>query len=229
MAMITLFGQTGSGKSVQGELLARKYHWSWFALRDILMNTRDKDVQFALDHGMYVDDKMVTSLMRSVLLRAHSSSKNVVLDGFPSDYRQVRWMIDNDEIKYLKGAIILRVPHGELWKRLIERKRVDDTRAAIERREEAYDRAITGMIRALSQENVLIREVDGTGTPQDVLERIEEVLGEWGMVPRKQFEKISARDQRIITMSDMQDDEPQATTFGEALKTVIEVLAEGGN
>ena len=66
MAMITLFGQTGSGKSVQGELLARKYHWSWFALRDILMNTRDKDIQFALDHGMYVDDKMVTIIMRIV-------------------------------------------------------------------------------------------------------------------------------------------------------------------
>ncbi len=221
MAMITLFGQTGSGKSVQGELLARKYHWSWFALRDILMNTRDKDIQFALDHGMYVDDKMVTSLMQSVLRRAHASSKHVVLDGFPSDYRQVRWMIDNDEIKYLKGAIVLRVPHGELWKRLIERKRVDDTRAAIERREEAYDRAVNGMIRALSQENVLIREVDGTGTPQDVLGRIEEVLGEWGMVPRKQFEKLPAPKVRKLE-TDSSERLNNVISVGEAILEMLD-------
>ena len=75
------------------------------------------------------------------------------------------------------------------------RKRVDDTRAAIERRNEAYDRAITGMTRALMQENIPVREVNGLGTPNDVLERIEEVLGEWGLVRRKQYQKISAERQ----------------------------------
>lgn len=81
----------------------------------------------------------------------------------------------------------------------MERKRVDDTRAAIERRNELYDRSITGMVRALSMEDVLIREVDGMGTEQDVLERIKEILGEWDLIPRKQYEKIkqvySYRDQ----------------------------------
>ena len=115
----------------------------------------------------------------------------VVLDGFPSSYRQVRWLIDNHEIQYLTGAIILRVPHGELWKRLMERNRVDDTRAAIGRRQDLYDRSITGMIRALSMENVQIREINGIGTPDDVFERIEEVLGEWNLIPRKQYTKIS--------------------------------------
>jgi adenylate kinase family enzyme len=102
-------------------------------------------------------------------------------------------MIDNKEISNLTGAIVLRVPHGELWKRLMERKRVDDTRAAIERREDLYERSVTGMIRALSMEDVLVREVDGMGTPEDVLERISEVLGEWGLVPRKQYTKISEK------------------------------------
>ena len=73
----------------------------------------------------------------------------------------------------------------------MERKRVDDTRAAIERRQDLYDRSITGMIRALSMENVQIREINGIGTPDDVFERIEEVLGEWNLIPRKQYAKIS--------------------------------------
>ena len=192
LIMITLFGAPGSGKSVQGELIARKYGWSWYSSRDMLMSMQNKDIMYALEHGMFVDDEMMNSLMGDVVRRAHAKGVGrVVLDGFPSSYRQVRWMIDNNEIENLTGAIILRVPHGELWKRLMERKRVDDTRAAIERRQDQYDRTITGMIRALSMENVQIREINGMGTPEDVLERIDEVLGEWGLVPRKQYDKIS--------------------------------------
>ena len=198
--MITLFGAPGSGKSVQGQMLARKLGWAWYSSRDMLSTMRNKDIMYRLDHGMFVDDDTMNSLMRDVMQQAHARGvKRVVLDGFPSSYRQVRWMIDHGEIEYLTGAIILRVPHGELWKRLMERKRVDDTRAAIERRNELYDRSITGMVRALSMEDVLIREVDGMGTEQDVLERIKEILGEWDLIPRKQYEKIkqvySYRDQ----------------------------------
>jgi hypothetical protein len=40
-------------------------------------------------------------------------------------------------------------------------------------------------------ENVLVREVNGMGTPEDVLERISEILGEWNLVPRKQYKDIS--------------------------------------
>ena len=197
--MITLFGAPGSGKSVQGELIARKHGWSWYSSRDMLMSMHNKDIMYALDHGMFVDDKTMNSLMSDVMRRAHARGTNrVVLDGFPSSYRQVRWMIDNKEIQYLTGAIVLRVPHGELWKRLMERKRVDDTRAAIERRNELYDRTVTGMMRALSMENVQIREVNGMGTPEDVLARIDEVLGEWGLVPKKEYERVHVSEESLL-------------------------------
>ena len=197
--MITLFGATGSGKSVQGQLLSRKLGWAWYSSRDMLSSMHNKDIMYKLNHGMFVDDDTMNGLMKDVMRRAHARGTNrVVLDGFPSSYRQVRWMIDHDEIQYLTGAIILRVPHGELWKRLMERKRVDDTRAAIERREDLYDRSITGMIRALSMENVQIREVNGMGTEEDVFERIEEVLGEWGLVPKRDFAKVDVADESIL-------------------------------
>ncbi len=152
------------------------------------MSMHNREVTFALEHGMYVDEKVMNQMMKNAMASANFSA---VLDGFPTDLRQVRWLIDNKQIDKIKGAIILRVPHGELWKRLMARKRVDDTRAAIERRNEAYDRSITGIMRALSQENIPVREVDGLGTPEDVSERIAEVLGEWGLVRRKQFKKMS--------------------------------------
>ena len=202
--MITLFGAPGAGKTEQGKLLARKYNWEWVSYRDLLLSLRDKDIIFALEHGMFIDDDKATKLMQQILDALKRTTKpmflsdikagikrEIILDGFPADYRQVKWLVDSGEIANLKGAIILRVPRGELWRRLVARKRVDDTRAAIERRQDAYDRNITGMIKTLAKNNVLVREVDGSNSPQDVLNRIEEVLSDWEMIPEKQYEKIN--------------------------------------
>ena len=189
--MITFFGAPGSGKSVQGQLLARKYGWRWVSYRDLLLQLHDRDITRALEHGLYVDQDKATAMMKRVFEQLErGSGRQAILAGFPADYRQVRWMIDNGKIHDITGAIVLRVPRGELWRRLVERKRVDDTRAAIERRQDSYERSVTGMIRALSENGAKIREVDGSNTPKDVLERIEEVLGEWELIPRRQFEKI---------------------------------------
>ena len=201
--MITLFGAPGAGKTEQGKLLALKHGWEWVSYRDLLMELHDKDISYALEHGLFIDDDKATELMQDTLNRLKRSTprfasdlidgrtREIILDGFPADYRQVKWLIDNGEIKNLKGAIVLRVPRGELWRRLVARKRVDDTRAAIERRQDAYERNITGMIKTLAKNGVLVREVNGCNSPQDVLERIDDVLADWGMVPKKQYERIS--------------------------------------
>ena len=202
--MITIFGAPGAGKTEQGRLLAQKYNWTWISYRDLMMKFGDRDIRFALDHGMYIDDKVAAKVMQSVLNEAKRATRpvfasdrragftrEIILDGFPSDYRQVKWIIDSGEIKDLTGAIILRVPRGELWRRLVLRKRVDDTRAAIERRQDYYEQQITGMVKTLSKNGVLIREVNGENAPNDVLARIEEVLGDWRLVPKKQFERIT--------------------------------------
>lgn len=193
--MITLFGAPGAGKTEQGKLLARKYGWEWVSYRDLLMSLKDKDIVFALEHGLFVDDKKATRLIQDTLNQLRNNvtrrKREIILDGFPADYAQVKWLINNGEIRNLTGAIVLRVPRGELWRRLVRRKRVDDTRAAIERRQDLYDRNITGMIKTLTKNGVLVREVDGGNEPKDVLERIEDVLADWGMVPQKQYEKIN--------------------------------------
>lgn len=199
--MITIFGAPGAGKTIQGRLLASKYGWEWISYRDLLLKFGDRDIIYALNHGMFIDDDKAITLMRRVFddinrdvetgpFKRPGVNHQVILDGFPSDYRQVKWMINTGDIKKLDGAIILRVPRGELWRRLVERKRIDDTRAIIERRQDEYDRNITGMIRTLTMHGVEVREVDGGNSPEDVLERIEYVLGDWNLIPKKQYEKI---------------------------------------
>ena len=189
--MIAIFGAPGAGKTVQGQLLARRHGWEWVSSRDMLMRLRDRDVTMALNNGMFIADEKVLQTMQSVFTKVRRyPGRQFILDGFPSSVAQVYWMIEHGFIGDLTGAIVLRVPRGELWRRLVERKRVDDTRAAIERRQDLYERAITGMIRTLSMHGVEVRDVNGRNTPEDVLERIDEVLGEWGLIGRKQFKQI---------------------------------------
>lgn len=208
--MITIFGAPGAGKTMQGQMLARKYDWQWVSYRDLLLNLHDKDITYALEHGLFIDDNKATKVVGAMLERLKGSSRRVmhasdgrlytvsgkprevVLDGFPADYRQLKWMIGNKELGTLTGAVVLRVPRGELWRRLVERKRVDDTRATIERRQDAYDRNITGIIKMLSMNGIEVREVDGCNAPEDVLKRIEEVLADWGLIAEKQYAKIVA-------------------------------------
>lgn len=199
--MITLFGAPGAGKTLQGQLMARKYGWEWVSYRDLLLSLHDKDISYALNHGLLIDDDRATRLMTAVFRQLHDTfpettepyqAKQIILDGFPADYRQLKWMVDTKEIKHLNGALILRVPRGELWRRLVERKRIDDTRAAIERRQDVYDRNITSMIKTLNQHSVKTYEVNGNNSPEDVLSRIDEILAAWQLVPKKQFESIRA-------------------------------------
>lgn len=204
MFMITLFGAPGAGKSLQGQLLATKLGWEWVSYRDLLAKLPDREIRFALEHGLFIDDAKATALMQKVFANLETAetprfasdrksgyTRQLILDGFPADYRQVKWLIETKRIRNLKGAILIRVPRGELWRRLVERKRVDDTRAAIERRQDAYDRNITGMVKTLTKNGVEVREIDGGNSPADVLERIEGVLADWHLIPPKQFAQIN--------------------------------------
>lgn len=205
--MITIFGAPGAGKTIQGQLLARKYGWEWVSYRDLLLKLHNKDIIYALEHGLFIDDDKATRLIldvfrslktklneKSLEHKNTSYSYQIILDGFPANYRQLKWLISNKEINSLDGAIVLRVPRGELWRRLVERKRIDDTRATIERRQDMYDRNITGMIRELTKNGISVREVSGENSPNDVLMRIEGVLADWGILPKKEYAKIIRED-----------------------------------
>lgn len=190
--MIILFGAPGSGKTVQGEMLAKKYRWKWVSSRDLLMSLNDKDVTMALNHGMPVDDDSnIKILNRSMLEIERYSNWKAVLDGFPNSVGQIYWMIENGYLEKVDGVIVLQVPRGELWRRILARGRVDDTRAAYERRQDMYERTVTGMLHVLKENNIPISNVNGQNAPEDVFLRVEEKLGEWGLVPKKNFEKIS--------------------------------------
>ena len=186
--MIILFGPAGSGKSLQGQILAEKYGWRWLSVGQLLRDQADADIDEKLKGGELFDDEFVTGLMHDAMERAEIDNENVVLDGYPRDAWQAQWIIDNGDIEKISGAIVLDVPAEELWKRIEGRGRSDDTEIVVKRRWEIFEQNIYSILPLLEAQNVEITTIDGVGEISEVTARIETVLAGWGVIEDPEIE-----------------------------------------
>lgn len=174
--MIILFGPAGSGKTTQGRLLADKYGWKWLSVGQVLRDTgKFGDV---LKTGELVEDSEVIRLMNHEIEKADSEGMDVILDGYPRDIEQAEWMKENNFFKDIELAIILDVPKEELWRRIEERGRADDTKEAVEKRFAIFEQNIYSIFPFLEEGNVKIVKVDGVGSFEEVTERLKNALEE---------------------------------------------------
>ena len=181
--MIILFGAAGSGKSLQGQKLAEKYKWRWMSVGQLLRDCNDSELEKIMNKGELVSDEFVVNMMHREMMNSLEKGEVGILDGYPRDEWQAQWIVENGDIEHIDGAIILRVPHEELWKRLEARGRADDTKESIEKRWNLFETTIDNMVKILGVGNMKFVEVDGVGEIDVVTGRIEDVLREWGVLP----------------------------------------------
>lgn len=177
--MIIFFGPAGSGKSTQGRTIADKYGWRWLSVGQVLRDTGRFDE--ILKSGELVDDEVVVDLMNKEIEFAEAEGMEVVLDGYPRDTKQTEIMLadENKEFfKSVKAAIILEVPKEELWKRIEERGREDDTKEVVERRFDIFEQNICSILPLLEKKGVKVFRVDGVGSFDEVTDRIIKVIQE---------------------------------------------------
>lgn len=180
--MIILFGAAGSGKSLQGQTLAAKYGWRWLSVGQLLRDQKNPELDKVMLTGGLVDDEFVVNMMHEAIVKAENEVGNAFLDGYPRDDWQAKWIVEHGDSKKVDGAIIIKVSDDELWRRLEERGRADDTRESIEQRWGIFRSTINDMRQTLESAGVRFEEVDGEGPVEVVTERIEEVLKKWGLV-----------------------------------------------
>lgn len=184
-----LLAPPGAGKGTQGERLAARYGVPHLATGDLLRDhvARGTDLGLAakehMDAGRLVPDQLVIDMVLRRIGNDGQPLQDFLLDGFPRTLTQARfayqWGKQND--RTFHAVVMLEVPEDELVRRLVQRGRdsgrSDDTEDVIRHRLGVYEQNTAPLVGFYEARGILLR-VDGTGTVDQVTERIEA-----GLVP----------------------------------------------
>lgn len=181
--MIAFFGAPGSGKSLQGQLLAARHGWRWLSTGQILRDSRDPEILAKLKDGRMIDDQIMLPLISEAIGDA-KNIKRLILDGFPRTEAQVKWLFDSKQKlgRDLKLVIHLVVPEEELDRRLELRGRADDREAERRYRQDVYARQLDDILQVFDDNKVDVIRIDGNGSVGTVHDRIEEVVSQCSLV-----------------------------------------------
>ena len=173
--MILLFGPTGAGKSVQGQMLAVRMGWKWLSTGEMLRNSADPEVIRVLKSGELVSDELTYEVFDEAIQDAKAKNfPRTIVDGFPRTKEQAEWLANyitqNNETIDL--VVTLEVPESEIMARLEKRARMEDTPETIARRMTIYRQKMYPILGEFADSGIKIVNIEGTGTAGEVHDKI---------------------------------------------------------
>lgn len=173
--MILLFGPTGAGKSMQGQMLAVRQGWKWLSTGEMLRASQDPEVIAVLKSGELVSDELTYEVFEEAIRDAEVKRyKNVIVDGFPRNKAQAEWLAGylDKANQHIDLVVALEVPESEIMERLEKRNRMEDTPETIARRMTIYRQKMYPVLGIFAEQGIKIVHLDGTGTAGEVHDRI---------------------------------------------------------
>ncbi|EKE04873.1 MAG: Adenylate kinase [uncultured bacterium] len=175
---IILFGPQGSGKGTQAELLCEKFGFFYFESGAYLRRIAEDNPELkkALDEGNLVPDKEMTSYL-TAFFDEKNLYNDILFDGFPRTLEQYQFLkiwLSQKQVK-IDLAIVLEICEEETIKRLVLRKREDDTPEAIKKRLALYHDRTEILIREIEKDSKIVR-VDGERSIEEIQKDLVKIV-----------------------------------------------------
>ncbi len=171
--MIILMGVAGSGKSMQGKILADEHGYAWISTGEILRVLVTGKRRHEMLQGKLLSDEEMITLMDKVL-ELIDTQQEFVLDGFPRTVPQADWLMDQVHGgRFSLSAVVHLSASEEVVKsRLLNRARPDDTDEAIAKRFSEYRAVTLPIIDHFRQEGAKVCDIDAAQDPHVVHDAI---------------------------------------------------------
>lgn len=167
-----IFGPAGSGKSTQGELLAKRLSRKFLSVGQIC---REQFEEYTRDGSMVPVPVLAETVMKEIRAAEADGSK-VVLDGQPWGEDSIEVMVKTGMMAAIEVALVLDVPREECLKRLGSRGRSDDREEVWNKKLDMFEQKIYTFLTGVEGQNVRVLHVDGVGSVEEVNERMAKAL-----------------------------------------------------
>ena len=168
MRRILLMGCPGSGKSTQGQKLAEFLGYPWISTGEILRSSKEQWIVEKLKTAELFDDDFVGNILENAL----SEVEDAIIDGFPRTEKQAQKLLGLGVTEIVE----ISLPENEALKRLSSRGREQDDAIVARERITEYNKMRAEVLNVLQNAGIKYTQIDGSGSIDEVFERIKEVL-----------------------------------------------------
>lgn len=175
--MIIFMGVAGSGKSVQGRMLADALALPWLStgefLRMLIAGERRKEML----SGKLLRDAEIIRLVQKIF-SVVDASQEFILDGFPRTEVQADWLLNQVKHRQLSITAVIQLVASEeiVLKRLLGRGRPDDTQEAIAQRFREYHDTTKPILEHFKDAGVPVFDINGEQSVEATHEDIKKAL-----------------------------------------------------
>lgn len=154
-------GVAGSGKSVQGRMLADKLGLPWLSTGEFLRMLITGERRQQMLAGRLLEDQEIIALVQKIF-RVIDTDQEFILDGFPRTVPQAEWLLS--QVKHgqlsVTAVVHLEASEEEVRKRLLSRGRQDDTKEAISERFLEYRQTILPILKDFEKAGIKVAHIN---------------------------------------------------------------------